>query len=189
MICKEVSDVLAHLGRDPHINAQAKRRRAQNGVDATTSFAVQNFRADEDARLRESGRLHYFRESSSESSDVDAQEACPQWGEFATCVSSVATAVKARRAESVPAIQIPAVAHSLERPDELVRLPIHQEDIRTSTKPRADSVVKSSLKQWLLSEEGRQWAAAKRVRFADASVPGAPLASEQQTSSSSGIVR
>ena len=189
MICKEVTDVLAHLGRDAHIGAQAKRRRADAGVDATTSSAVQNFREDEDARLRESGRLHYFRESSSESSDVDAQEACPQWGEFATCASSVATAVKARRAESAPAMQIPAVAHILERPDTLARLPIHQEDIRTSVKPRADSVVKSSLKQWLLSEEGRQWTAVKRKRFEDASEPGASSASVQQTSSSSGIVR
>ena len=44
------------------------------------------------------------------------------------------------------------------------KLPLYQEDKRTASRSRADSVRRSSLHTWLESEAGRAWVAEKKLR-------------------------
>jgi hypothetical protein len=182
MLCGEIAHLMLHIGRSPFVTDKAaKRRRLQEGVD--TSRSLMTLRSDANANLAKSGRLFYdpahTSESGTESSEASGLELARagRGGSSGTTAQvarslnidrphQIAKARTDRRGEALPAMVLPPrVSHALTRSTVdggVAALPIFQEDVRTSGKQRAGSVLRENLAAWLDTEEGRRWQAAKK---------------------------
>lgn len=166
MLCHEVAVFLASLNMKPIVDSRTKRRRMLSG-SGLASHTVANRLHDEYEHLKASGRLYYFEEEDSED-EAGRDHVGFEWSS-PIVGRDVRAAVRARRQAATPSMQMPQVQQALDMGQAtLSRLPTHYVDPRVAARPRADSIVKDGLQQWLQSDEGKKWLELKRARQREA---------------------
>ena len=168
MICREVSTLLVKLGKTPLIrDRRYQQKQTHQGV--LKSYTMTNLRNDNAAYLRASGR---WRGESSDSSGSGREFGLHRWPEEWTDLHRSRELPQSRAART--ALFAPSMALSSGVRAELESvtpngtvsaLPLHREDPRTTAQPRADSTWRESISKWIHSEEGRQWAKVRALRY------------------------
>lgn len=165
-ICRDVAECMHHLGRRPLVTDASKRARLRQGAAAASGGGCVKARLRQGAAAVASRRgvVAEEEEASSDESGGGSRWLLDDWPDSAL----LRRALSARLEKAVPDVSESSVAAALTQScgahGRIEAQPLFQEDLRTSSKSRADSVKRSALQSWLESESGVAFLADKRRR-------------------------
>lgn len=155
-LCADVAEALYFMGRRPLVQEPT---RANQGA----STAVARLRATQRRRIAESGRGQLCQSSGSSSDDEDRQDFLGGWMDS----FDLQRGLRLRSQKACPELDVAPVLAELRAKfagNRVEQLPIFQEDARTSSGSRAESVKRAALQSWLGSDAGVAWMSQKRKR-------------------------
>ena len=184
-LCQAVADSMTYMGRMPTLSKRTERRRAKDGI--TISRAVENFRLDAEAALREMGREDHLDTDMSSTSDegliLDESEDeevsnVPKRARAATMIAEGSRLSNLKENLSKHLVKgRPSMTLSVDMQNKLASavtakgvsaLPLRHECGGSKDSRRASSVVKDRLLLWLDSDLGKEWKEARDRRVQEA---------------------
>lgn len=183
----DVADTMLAMGRNPILQARAKRQRLQEGLD--TSRALRNLRSDHARLLADNGRISPVDSSESEPADdsddshleLAAENIDTERKRFRGASSSsaadpatvleLAGMVAHARAQAKPAMRLPSAAEAALKAavvgGQVAALPVTTQRRRQGGGPTdtSSSSARARMATWMDSDLGRQWREARDRRL------------------------